>query len=365
MREVKKKGGGRGKSTYKKNEEGRGGASGDGAGKGKSGGGGKESQSGGKTITNCGRCKRDHLQGACPAKDIKCGKCGKIGHFADCCRSNFKSNNAVFKVNSVGGEEPLRELETVINGEVKMVTWLMDTGAQVSLLGPQHLERFGAVKPRPSRDRLATALNFTSKVVGLVDVTVKAGEKSHKSSMYVVNGLKRPILDFKSLVSLGLINEGWPNVCALSLEKARRQVVDVPRAEGDTKVREEFFSEFPEVFPDYKVVQPLAKMTGPEMKIELVEGAKPYKRFKANNIPLHWRDPVKKQLDTMVEKDIAEIDPVGENPEWVLGMVCVAKKGKINDPHITVDFKPVNRYVKRLGHRPRCQRRRSWTYRPG
>ncbi len=179
---------------------------------------------------------------------------------------------------------------------------------------------------------------------------MNAGEKYHKSSMYVVNGLKRPILDFKSLVSLGLINEGWPNVCALSLEKARRQLVDVLRAEGDTKVKEEFFSEFPEVFPDDEVVQPLAKMTGPEMKIELVEGAKPYKRNKANNIPLHWREPVKKQLDTMVEKDIAEIVPVGENPECFLGMVCVAKKGKINDPRITVDFKPVNRYVKRLGY---------------
>ncbi len=122
VREVKKKRGGRGKSTYKKNQEGGGGASGGGANKGKGGSGGKESQSGDKTITNCGRCKWDHLQGACPSKDIKCRKCGKMGHFLDCCRSNLKSNNAVFKVNSVGGEEPLRELETVINGEVKMVT---------------------------------------------------------------------------------------------------------------------------------------------------------------------------------------------------------------------------------------------------
>ncbi len=138
-----------------------------------------------------------------------------MGHFAGCCRSNLKGNNAVFKVNRVGGEEPLRELETVINCEVKMVMWLMDTGAQVSLLGPQHLERFGVVKPRPSRDKLATALNFMSKVVGLVDVTVKAAEKSHKTHMYVLNGLKRPLLDFKSLVSLGLINKGWPT-CVLS-----------------------------------------------------------------------------------------------------------------------------------------------------
>ncbi len=104
------------------------------------------------------------------------------------------------------------------------------------------------------------------------------------------------------------------------------------------------------MFPDDDIVQPLAKMTGPEIKIELVRGAKPYKRYKANNIPLHWRYPVKKQLDTMVEKDIAKVVPVGENPEWVLGMVCMTKKGKNNDPCITVDFKRVNQYIKRLGY---------------
>ncbi len=122
------------------------------------------------------------------------------------------------------------------------------------------------------------------------------------------------------------------------------------RAKGDDKIRKKFFVEFPEVFPDDEVIQPLARMTGPEMEIELVEGSKPYKRYKANNIPLHWREPVKKQLDTMVEKDIAEVVPVGENPDWVLGMVCVAKKGKFDDTRITVDFKPMNRCVKRLGY---------------
>ena len=28
--------------------------------------------------------------------------------------------------------------------------------------------------------------------------------------------------------------------------------------------------------------------------------------------------------------------------------MCVANKGKIDDPRITLDFKPMNRYVKRL-----------------
>ncbi len=238
VKEVKKKcggGGSKGKSGYKKGNEGSGGGtSGDGAGKG--GGGGKEPPRGSKTITDCGNCKAKHPAGSCPAKGIKCRRCGKMGHFADWCRAQWKSNNAVFKVASVGDKEPLLELETVINGDVKMVTWLMDTGTQVPLLGRQHLERFGAVKIRPSRDRLAMALNFTSKVLGLVDVTVKAGENSHKTSVYVV-------IYSKSLVSLGLINEGWPRVCALSLGQARKEVVVSPRAEGDKEVREMFVGE--------------------------------------------------------------------------------------------------------------------------
>ena len=72
----------------------------------------------GKTITNCGNCKKTHLEGSCPGKGIKCKRCGKMGHFPDCCGAQWKSNNAVFKVASVGDEEPLLKLETVINSEV-------------------------------------------------------------------------------------------------------------------------------------------------------------------------------------------------------------------------------------------------------
>ena len=54
---------------------------------GKGGGGGKEPPSGGKTITDCGNCKATHPAGSCPAKGIKCRRCGKMGHFAGCCRA--------------------------------------------------------------------------------------------------------------------------------------------------------------------------------------------------------------------------------------------------------------------------------------
>ncbi len=38
--------------------------------------------------------------------------------------------------------EPLLQLETVINGKAGEMTWLVDTGAQVAIMGTQDLELF-------------------------------------------------------------------------------------------------------------------------------------------------------------------------------------------------------------------------------
>ncbi len=215
-------------------------------------------------------------------------------------------------------------MDHIMGGKTRTVTLLSDTRSQAPLIGPQHMELFGEVKLKQTKDKITMANNSRFAVIGLVDVTMRAGENTRRMQAYVIKELMKPILDYKSLVPFDLIKEGWPRVRSLLLDKAKRRLVELPRTKwDDIKIREKFFVEFPEVLPDDEVIQPLAKMNGQEMEIELVEGAEPYKQYKVNNIPLHWREPVKKQLDTMVEKDITEVVPVGENPEWVLGMVCV------------------------------------------
>ncbi len=42
--------------------------------------------------------------------------------------------------------EPLLKLDTVINSKAREMTWLVDTGTQVAIMGMQDVERFGAVK---------------------------------------------------------------------------------------------------------------------------------------------------------------------------------------------------------------------------
>ncbi|UYV63017.1 K02A2.6-like [Cordylochernes scorpioides] len=99
----------------------------------------------------------------------------------------------------------------------------------------------------------------------------------------------------------------------------------------------------------------LKPMQGPPMSIELVKDAVPCKRYRAYNVPFHWRDPVKTQLDTMLAKGIIEQVPVGEAIDWCHPMVVVPKKGS-SEPRVTVDLTGLNKYVRRPAYPVRVPR---------
>ena len=94
------------------------------------------------------------------------------------------------------------------------MTWLVDTGAQVAIMEMQDVERFGAVKLKPSRIRLAMADETRADIMGQVSVTVHTGERSHNLDVHVGKGFTKPTLNFRSL-----IKEGWPNIRQSSQDK--------------------------------------------------------------------------------------------------------------------------------------------------
>ena len=56
---------------------------------------------------DCNRCGAPNLsrQYECPARGKKCAKCGKIGHFAKCCRANRKVNHLIEGETSSASED--------------------------------------------------------------------------------------------------------------------------------------------------------------------------------------------------------------------------------------------------------------------
>ena len=92
--------------------------------------------------------------------------------------------------------------------------------------------------------------------------------------------------------------------------------------------------------------QHLPEMTGPPVEIHLKDGAVPYKAQTAVSVPLHWQANVREQYERD-EKGYGVLErpsPDGDN-EWCFREVYTAKTN--GDPRRTVDYRPLNKWVKR------------------
>ena len=88
---------------------------------------------------------------------------------------------------------------------------------------------------------------------------------------------------------------------------------------------------------------PLGCMSGPPVRIELEQNAKPYHCMTARRVPVQLHDKVKAELKRMV--DMGVITPVTTPTDWCAPMVTVVKpNGKVR---ICVDLKRLNKSVKR------------------
>lgn len=91
---------------------------------------------------------------------------------------------------------------------------------------------------------------------------------------------------------------------------------------------------------------PLRPMAGPPMKIHLKEDAVPFAIHTPRQIPYAFREPVKNELDSMVQQGI--IKPCGDEPsEWCHPLVVVPKSKGVR---ITVDLTKLNAQVSRPAH---------------
>ncbi|KAJ8017554.1 hypothetical protein HOLleu_44951 [Holothuria leucospilota] len=117
------------------------------------------SQQQNKPKYNCGRCGRKHGPGECPATGKKCAKCGKIGHFAKCCRTRNLPKK-VDMVQETSHTLPTEEffVDTITSKDVDS-TWLLplavngsiipfklDTGADVNLMPEKDYQ---TLRPKP------------------------------------------------------------------------------------------------------------------------------------------------------------------------------------------------------------------------
>lgn len=280
----------------------------------------------------CYRCGRApaHSNQQCPAREEKCNKCHKKGHFARVCR-----NRVVGEVETVP-DEPTDDEDRVYLGlvnsgnsendwitEVKIndqTTQLkIDTGADVTVISESEYAACKNFPPLQLTDKAlyGAGMNRLS-VKGKFTATLTNSRQNNVSiqDVYVVSGLKSGLLGRTASVALGLV--------------AR---IDA------TFSSEAVIERFPQLF------RGLGKLNG-EYEIKLKPEAKPYSLSTPRRIPLPLMSKVKQELKRM--EDLGVISKVEQPTDWCAGMVPVPKPN--SEVRICVDLTKLNQSVQREKH---------------
>ena len=159
----------------------------------------------------CKRCGRYHAKEAyCPARQARCSKCNRKGHFGAQCFSktieNVDSESRdwayVFPVNvfkritwsskiSVGGKE---------------LTFKLDTGAEVTVITEEAHRMLEMPKLQKPSKALYGPTSTALRTLGQFTSTLSVNNKTSEETIFVVQGLKTNLLGLLAITSLQLVH---------------------------------------------------------------------------------------------------------------------------------------------------------------
>lgn len=300
-----------------------------------------------RVLPKCGRCGRMSYgphDSNCPAKDKKCHRCGKLGHFQRCCktkstqqkrkmdknqeeyRNSYKKPRKETGINSL--EE---EVQYIFNmnddatiecdiGGVKL-KMLIDSGCQLNLISDKTWEYLKSNKiicskqiKEPNKTLLAYGSKTPLYVMGSFEAVIKANGKVERTTIYVVENGSRDLLGKQTAMRLGVLKLGIrinqinhePNK---PFPKFKDVLVDIPINEG--------------IKP---VIQPYRK------------------------IPIPLEEKIDKKVQELLDLDI--IEEVHEPSTWISPIVPILKDN--NDIRICLDMRRANAAILKENHPLPC-----------
>ena len=275
--------------------------------------------------TKCGNCGKvpGHPRSQCPAKDVTCHNCQKKGHYKIVCRSLKTIGTVIEEEDYFLGTVDVDQLnvndgpwKTMLKLDGVSVIFKLDTGVDVTVV-PEHIFKKTHRWLKESKIKLTGPGQQPLDVCGVFEAQIQSHEKATTQNVYVIRGLKTPLL-------------GRPAIEALSLVS----VVQSFNSPG-----EEIFKKYPTLF------QGLGKLTG-EYNIKLREGAQPYAVTTPRRIALPLLPKVKEELERLEFQGV--ISRVEEPTDWCAPIVVVPKQS--GSVRLCVDLTKLNDSVRREKH---------------
>ena len=373
----------------------------------------------------CGKTGHWSHTECCTARNAQCSTCHRYGHFDKMCRSsqpkrqqpskpkNSKSGkeprstfhvvraqapqdnprtstqqaNSVRRVQSMARERPTPSptISVVVThaGTSGAIEVIPDTGADSTVIGPQHLKSLGLSKsdlgPPPTLNYYNADGSKMPAALGSFQAELTYGTLSCTGWIDVQSSLSTPLLSWEHCRDLGIVPEDFPQqIRAIGSTANRVRRTPSTRPEGASQrckqtgteapppqvtvpplplasdtppeaAKAYFLKEFADVLVTKEDLQdaPLKPMSGPPMRVHLKDNAEPFAIYTPRLIPLAYQDSVKAQLDSMVAQGV--ITPANDDPSpWCHPMVVVAKAN--GGVRITTDLSRLNSQVSRPAH---------------
>ena len=323
----------------------------------------------GKTSTqlrNCPGCGSGYHQGGrkrCPAYNLTCHLCQRVGHFARVCRIPAQQGppdktpqlqtptrsiqaltatmNEPPQINHAKLGEGTTRAPTInvhissLNGATEVET-LPDSGADISAAGRAILSQLGEheLNLLPSQ-MIPRAVNGTRMhPVGRLPITLRLGPLTHNEDLHIYPEVTGVLLSWKAAKGLGILPRSYPPHPSNITE-----VNAITTANQTPTTSEELIKEFPTVFDGQ-----IKTMGGEKFHISLMGDAKPFCVNTPRSIPFAYREKLKAELELLQDQGI--IAPVTIPTEWCAPIVIAPKKDSDNI-RMCVDLSRLNRYVKR------------------
>ncbi|XP_042146045.1 uncharacterized protein K02A2.6-like [Ixodes scapularis] len=216
------------------------------------------------------------------------------------------------------------------------ITFLIDTGASVSVIGTSTLNKLGALtKLQQAGTRIyAYGSDAPLPIIGKLSVTLKYRDSDTTEDVFVIEGTVKSLLSFAAANRLGLIQityaiQGHSQKDARSNGEVPPNLLETPLAA------------FPELCAGVGKLKNLQVHLHIDKAIAPV--AQPHRR-----IPFAVRSKVEEKISQLLALDIIE-EATGPTP-WVSPVVIVPKPHNPEDIRLCIDMKCANRAILRERH---------------
>lgn len=291
---------------------------------------GRQSSAGGGVCHRCGNSQHELAQ--CPGRNVKCRKCGSIGHFARWCKSK-----KVLRVTS-GSSDPLNVMLKINNHPV---TATLDTGACKNIISPEHVAGvLNDQKLQDSNCRLNAFAGHQLNVIGRATAPVAVtNNRPVEMEFEVVDTGKvyKPLIGRPGLDNLF---KGWREFF-----DSTKGIESLPLV-GEVKAVPSEFIELNNRYPNVFDGNLSQSIIGFKAEIHLRDDhpslfAKPY------NIPMRLEDCVKRELASLVEVGILQkLQPIDASRCSYASPIVAVPKSDGKSVRICIDCKrTINKYI--------------------